>query len=54
MIRVFEIIVDGASSTNVRKKLFKYAFHIRCQFHQHFTRQFFVQKSFWQLFSSYI
>jgi len=25
-----------------------------CQFHQHFTRAFFVQKSFWQLFSSYV
>ncbi len=25
----------------------------RCQFHQRFTGTFFVQKSFWQLFSSY-
>jgi len=25
-----------------------------CQFHQHFTRAFFVWKSFWQLFSSYM
>jgi len=24
------------------------------QFHQHFKRGFFVRKSFWQLFSSYI
>jgi hypothetical protein len=27
---------------------------VRCQFHQHFTCEFFVQKSFWQLFSSYM
>jgi len=26
----------------------------RCQFHQCFTRAFFVRMSFWQLFSSYI
>ncbi len=26
----------------------------RCQFHQHFTQAFFVQKCFAQLFSSYI
>jgi len=25
-----------------------------CQFHQHFTRAFFVQKSFMKLFSSYM
>jgi len=25
-----------------------------CQFHQHFTNEFFVQTSFWQLFSSYM
>jgi len=26
----------------------------RCQFNQHFTCAFFIQKSFWQLFSSYL
>jgi hypothetical protein len=26
----------------------------KCQFHQRFMRAFFVPKSFWQLFSSYI
>jgi len=26
----------------------------RCQFHQHFLRTFFIRKSFWQPFSSYI
>jgi hypothetical protein len=32
----------------------KQMLYIRCQFHQHFTRQIFVQTSFWQLFSSYM
>jgi len=29
-------------------------FSSMCQFHQHFTHKFFVWKSFWQLFSSYM
>jgi len=36
--------------------VFSYACKIpfRCQFHQHYTRTFFVRTLFWQLFSSYI
>jgi len=40
------------------KKLFSYStsifFATKCQFHQRYTREFFVWMLFWQLFSSYM
>jgi hypothetical protein len=41
------------SGTKPQLKMLILHFHLLCQFHQHFKNSFFVQRSFFQLFTNY-
>jgi len=46
---------DWRAAISIQRSLWLYSTCWSCcQFHQHFTCAFFIQKSFWQLFSSYV
>jgi len=48
------VVFHDAVATTVFEEILFFFLNTRCQFHQHFMYEFFVQTLFWQLFSSYM